>query len=392
MTDAPASRRTAVREAVRERAVKAGADLPQDDGADGKVAGAVATAKGLTELWKRSRPGRTFQRYSAGRGALLCGGIAYSALFSVFAALAIGYTIFSSILGDNEELQESVLEQVNSFVPGLLDLDGDGPAKGIKPEDLVVAQGLSWTSVIASAVLLWTAISFMTALRRGVRAMFGLSEVGQSFVLSKVWALVGFLGLAVGVVVSTAASILVTQLGQVLEEYLHLGDLGGVLVVLAGLAVSLVIDSLLVAGVIVVLAGARPRARALWSGVLMAGVAFGVLRYLGTAVVAGSASKNALLASFAVLVTLLLLVNFVARVLLLASAWIANPEYVDPHPAPVETPAERAEREARVHAGQGNGYPWSPLVRGVRRGLLPRPRRLVARGEALRPETRPDDR
>lgn len=151
------------------------------------------------------------------------------------------------------------------------------------------------------------------------------------------------------------------------------------------------IDTVVVVGVVVVVAGARPRGRDLWIGAVVAGVAFGALRALGTSVVAGGADKNALLASVAVVVTLLLLVNFVSRVLLLVAAWMADPAYVEPHPEPVETLRERVDREREIRAGQGYGYPWSPLVRGVRRGLRPRPRRLVRRGEALRPETRPGE-
>lgn len=48
--------------------------------------------------------------------------------------------------------------------------------------------------------------------------------------------------------------------------------------------------------------------------------------------VAGSATKNPVLASFAVVVTLLVWVNLIARIVLLAAAWTANPP---PQPSPV---------------------------------------------------------
>ena len=56
----------------------------------------------------------------------------------------------------------------------------------------------------------------------------------------------------------------------------------------------------------------------------------GIVRTLGTTVVAGSVSKNPLFTSVAVLVTLLVWVNLIARILLLAAAWTADPPYVEP--------------------------------------------------------------
>ena len=44
-------------------------------------------AKALLGRCRRTRATRALARYSAGRGPLLAGGIAYTGLFSVFAAL-----------------------------------------------------------------------------------------------------------------------------------------------------------------------------------------------------------------------------------------------------------------------------------------------------------------
>ncbi|BDZ40924.1 hypothetical protein GCM10025865_02230 [Paraoerskovia sediminicola] len=366
------------------------ADAPSSTTETSTVATLVDRGKKVADWWKHSRPGRAMQHYGGERGTLLCGGIAFSALFSVFAALAIGYTIFANVLGSNTELQTTVLNEINSFVPGLIQT-AEEPDGLLEPSQLLVAQGFSWSAIIPALVLLWTAISFMTFLRRGVRAMFGLSEIGQNFVLGKVWALVGFLGLAVGVVLSSGVSIVVSSLGTWFLDLVGVGTGHDWLLTVAGLAVSLLIDTTVVAGIVVVVAGARPSRRDLWIGALICGVAFAVLRYAGTSLVVGSATASPLLGSFVVVVTLLLLVNFISRVLLMVSAWMADPPFVEPHPDPVETPEERAERERAVREGPGTGYLWSPVVRGIRRGVRPRPRRLVERGEALRPETRPED-
>jgi membrane protein len=82
--------------------------------------------------------------------------------------------------------------------------------------------------------------------------------------------------------------------------------------------------------IVVVLAGIRPPWRDLRQGALIAGVGLGVVRVLGTSVVSGSVGSNPVLASFAVIVVLLLWLNLVARIVLLAAAWTADPQ---PEPA-----------------------------------------------------------
>ncbi|WP_170982082.1 YihY/virulence factor BrkB family protein [Cellulosimicrobium cellulans] len=377
-----------------------------------------ARVDALVERWKDSRPGRATYRYLYARGALLCGGIAYSALFSLFAALTIGYTVFMRVLGGREELMDVVFGEINELVPGLIALDGE-PGE-IRPDQLLLDSGLSVTSVVAGVVLLFSVVSFMYHLRGAVRTMFGVSDVGQRPVLARARALLGFFLLALFLLVSAVAGIAVTSLGNQILEAIGLSGGPAVLVTGAGLVVSVLLDALVVVVVVRLLAGVRVRRRDLLVGSLTAAVGFGVLRYLGSSFVESSATRNALLASFAVLVTLLLLVNFTARILLAVCAWMANPPRPpDPVPdgarhardgrpeLPVldgDTPADgrhlRAPRHAvenrrddvedrrdavegtrdavvpsteeHLRAGHGSHRPWSPLVRGIRRGRLPR--------------------
>ncbi|MCB7136501.1 YihY/virulence factor BrkB family protein [Cellulosimicrobium marinum] len=366
----------------------------------------AAKGRDLGEWWKDSRPGRAVYRYLYARGALLCGGIAYSALFSLFAALTIGYTVFMQVLGGREELMDAVFEQINELIPGLIDTGKGGV---LAPEDLLLDSGSTLTSVVAGLVLLFSAVSFMYHLRGAIRTMFGASDVGQSPVLARLRGLVGFVLLALSIVVSTAAGIVVTTVGTRALDALGITGGAAVLVTTAGLVVSVLVDAVVVALVVVFLGGVDVKRTDLLVGSLVAGLAFGVLRYLGTSIVASSAQRNALLASFAVLVTLLLLVNFLARVLLVVCAWMADPPRErEPEPGGprhardgrpelpvVDGPRTGQGRHARgaiqdrgatadgaggapssreehVRAGHGRGRPWSPVVRGVRRGRLPR--------------------
>lgn len=273
--------------------------------------------------WQATRAGRALARYDLANGSVLCGGMAYAALFSLFAALTIGYTLFVRVLGGSAELRDAVLTQVDTWIPGLVDTGHGGV---LSPSDLVLSSGLSWTSVVAAAVLLWSATNFMGALRTSVRAMFGVTENGGNPVTERLRQLLGFVLLGAGVLVTAAASVAVSVAVPWTLESLGLEGAAVSFGVRAGGAVvTLALDAAVVAAVVRFVGGMRVPLRDLLTGSLAVGVVAGVLRYLGTEIVTTAASRNALLASFAVVVTVLVLVNLLARVLLLATAWMSDP-------------------------------------------------------------------
>ena len=271
--------------------------------------------------WQETRAGRALAQYDLANGSVLCGGMAYAALFSLFAALTIGYTLFVRVLGGNTDLRLAVLTQVDTWIPGLVDTGSGGV---LTPSDLVLSTGISWTSVVAVAVLLWSATNFMGALRTSVRAMFGLAENGANPVTERLRQLLGFVLLGVGVLVTAAASVVVSAAVPWTLDQVGLGEGAGWAVRAVGFLLTVVLDAAVVAAAIRFVGGVRPARRDLLLGSLAVGIVAGGLRLLGTEVIASTATRNALLASFAVVVTLLILVNLLARVLLLASAWMST--------------------------------------------------------------------
>ncbi|NUU15928.1 YihY/virulence factor BrkB family protein [Cellulomonas humilata] len=291
----------------------------------------AARGKALFVWWKHTRPGRANARFRARSGGVLSGGIAYAALFSVFAALTISYTAFVAVLGDNDELRERVLRAVDTTYPHLLDT-GDGQG-AIDPEVLELSTNLTVAGIVAVVVLLLSAIAAMTALRRSVRAMFA-TELGGNPVLGKARDLGGFVGMGFAVLLSAT---LTTGLGTVASwilDALGWDGLTTAVVRALGILVAFAIDVALFVLVVTVLAAEHPPRRDLVRGALVAATGLGIVRTLGTTVVAGSVSRNPLFTSVAVLVTLLVWVNLIARIMLLAAAWTADPPYVAPPGAP----------------------------------------------------------
>lgn len=293
----------------------------------GGVKGLIARVTALLAWWQRTRPARANARFGSAGGGVLTGGIAYAALFSVFAGLTIGYTAFMAVLGGNEELRQTVLDTVDANLPGLVDTGGDSTGL-IDPSSLEFSRGLGIASIIAFVVLLMSAISAMAALRTAVRAMFGEDPAGgDNAVIGKLRQLGAFVGMALAILLSAVLSIGTTTAADWLLGLVGLEDstAGAITVRGLGILVALVVDAATFCLIVVLLSGLRPAWKDLRGGALIAGVGLGVVRVLGTSVVAGSASSNPILTSFAVIVTLLVWMNLIARIVLLAAAWTADP-------------------------------------------------------------------
>src|SRR4051794_23434630 len=297
----------------------------------------VGRAKALFAWWNHTRPARANARFGAHGGGVLTGGIAYAALFSVFAALTIGYTVFMAVLGGNDELRQKVLDAVNAYLPGLVDT-GDGQGV-ISPDSLTLSHGLTIAGIVAVVVLLLSAIAAMAALRTAVRAMFADAGPAGNVVLGKARELGGFAGMLVAVLFSALATTGVATAASWILDALGWGGATSFVLRGLGILVAFVIDAAMFLLIVKVLAGENPPWRDLRWGAVIAAVGIGVVRILGTSVVAGSVNKNPLFASVAVIVTLLVWINLIARIVLLAAAWTADPPYVDPAAAEATAPA-----------------------------------------------------
>jgi membrane protein len=304
----------------------------------------IELGKAALARWEETRVGRSLVRYDLANGSVLSGGMAYAALFSLFAALTIGYTVLVRAIGGDLGLRDAVLEQVDTWVPGLVDTGAGGV---LSPSDLVLSTGLSWTSVVATVVLLWSATNFMGALRTSVRAMFGVTENGVNPVTERLRQLLGFVLLGVGVLVTAAASVAVAA--AVPWTLASLGLEGPVVsfsVRAGGALVTLALDAAIVAVMVRYVGGMHVPLRDLLTGSFAVGIVAGVLRYLGTEIITAAAARNALLASFVVVVTVLVLVNILARVLLLTTAWMSQSKaLIDAEARPeTDTPTTPAQR------------------------------------------------
>ncbi|MFB9730564.1 YihY/virulence factor BrkB family protein [Ornithinimicrobium kibberense] len=286
----------------------------------------------LLDVGRQPRLVRAGLRYVIAWGNLGSGGVTFTALLSLTAALTIIVNTARAFLGGRPELVAGVIDIVNSVVPGIVD---DGSNDGlIGAEDLLRDGTWGWTTAISTVVILWTAITMMTGLRRTVRQMFGLGGAPLRFVRGKVIDLWGFFLLTLTIFTSSAAVSAMTLLGEDLMAWLGLrSSVAGWLLAGAALLLIAVLDALLVWLVLRVISKIRTPWADMRQGMVLGAVGFGLLRVGGASVV-GAISAGPLFSTFAAVATLMLTLNLALRWLLFVAAWTANPPaaHVPVHP------------------------------------------------------------
>jgi len=296
------------------------------------------------EWSKQQRPYRTVDRFSDIGGNIVSAGMAYQALFATFAALWVGFGVFGIVLRGRPSLQAATVEYINTFVPGLI---GDGTSQGaVSLGMLLSTRTIDWTSLVAALALLWVAVSWFTGTRRAVRLIFRVPRAYSTAVRMKLRDAGLATGFGVAIILSAVLSFVGTQVLHGLFVRFGVSEptwlLTGVTNISALVAMVL-FDTIVLVAIVRVLAGIRVERFNLLTGALMGAVVLGVIKVLGSLLLAG-ASSNPLLASFAVLIGMLIWFNLIARVVLLTAAWIAAGVSAEEHQRQVlQSPAAQVD-------------------------------------------------
>ncbi len=283
----------------------------------------VSRGKKLKSRFDQTHAGRMVARYGEQNGNVLAGGIAYYSLVSIAAGLVIGATVVSFLAQYIPNVRSKFFEVLANALPGVV---GSG-------SDALVSQNTTLATTATGLVGLFAlllganrATRFIGGLRTSVVAMLGrdagnpLQGKARDFMALAAIVLIGIAGLAVQLVASRAAKWLVDLMGD--------GTLSEWLLRVPALTVGLVIDMMFVAMAIVVLGHARAPWSRLWPVLLVTAAVIGVLRF-GSSLLVGSAADNAVLASIAAVVTLLIFVDFTMRAILMAAAWMGAHRTID---------------------------------------------------------------
>ncbi len=304
----------------------------------------VAQVSRATRWVKAFKPYRVYINFSHSDGNLRAAGMGFQALFAIFAAIWLGFSVAGIWLAGNDELLRAIADIINRAIPGLI-----GPDGVIKPQDLAsTTTTFGWTGVIAAISLLWTAISWLYYTRQAVRAIFGLSRDTTNYVLQKI----RDLGLAIAfgfvLVLSGVLMIVSTEAATFLLGLLSLDQHSfwtSAITKFAGIVVSLLLNIVVLGTMFRVLSRVAIPWRNLFFGSLLGAAALAGLSFLG-GLLLGTANKNPLLATFAVFVGLLVWFNLTSRVMLLSGSWIAVGMFDRGISPRIVTPEQRAAEEA----------------------------------------------
>jgi len=320
----------------------AGSPLAGSPLAGSPLAGQVRRIAERAQRWK---PMRVIRRYGDRRGPLLAAGLSFQAVFAVFAAIWVAFSVAGLALGANHQLRDALFDLIGNAVPGLIDRGSGG---AISEKALLSTPALSWTGAIALVGTLSTAIGWLGSARGAIRDLAGLASPATNPVLLKLKDLGLALAFGAALLVSAALSVFSTAAMNATLALLHVDEhaLPAILTArLLGLALMFGLDACVLAGFYRIVAGVAIPRGPLWQGALLGALALGVLQVLGTSLL-GGATKNPLLASFAVIIGLMIWFNLVCQVILIAAAWVvvtANDRGV-----PLDPVGERRARDAEV--------------------------------------------
>ena len=272
---------------------------------------------------QRRKAMRVFLRFGHDRGPILASGMAYQALFAVFAALWVTFSVIGLVLSGDVALRSLVLDFLADLVPGLV---ADGTKKGaIDPDDFSSGLAFSLSSIFAIGALLFTALGWLDTARGSVRTLFDLPPVSTNPVLQKLIDLALGLAFAALLLVAAGLSFAGTTATESALDWLGVDErsfIGLALSRAVTLVVAVLVYAVALAGLYRLLARVKVPARILRHGVLLGAIGLAALTVTG-GLLLGGAQSNPLIGSFAVVAGLLIYYNFVSQVILIAATWMA---------------------------------------------------------------------
>lgn len=265
---------------------------------------------------------RAVLRYVGRRGPVLADAVTYRALFSVFAAVLLGFSIAALWLSGDDAAWDAVVGAVDAAVPGLIATAG---REGIVDPAIISAPtGLSIAGVVSLIGLIGSGLGAIGSLRVAIRSMAGTVQTDVA------WYIVILRNVLLALIIAGTfiAAAALTVAGEFVVDMLAAAvglptSSAAVRWMVRGLSlvVVLALNAVLIAAAFRMLSGVRASARSLWSGALIGGIALLVLQELSGLFV-GGARANPLLATFASLLALLLWLNLSTQVILIVSSFI----------------------------------------------------------------------
>ncbi|TMR98043.1 YihY/virulence factor BrkB family protein [Nonomuraea basaltis] len=303
-----------------------------------RIAEAKAWGRGKVDDWRVRRLSidhliRAVQRYQLQFGDRLAGAVTYFAFLSFFPLVALSYAVLGFVVATSETTRDALEAAIVERLPGIatqLDLDAIAKAKAA-------------AGIIGLLGLLYAGLGALDALRGALREMSMTTEPPLGFLAGKLRDLASLVMLGVTMITSVLVAGFATTATDNVMNFLFGSEsaLATVGLRVAGVAASVGADWLL----FLILLGwvARPTQpfRVIAKGALLGAIGFGLLKQVATLLL-GQTLANPVYGTFAVIVGLLIWMNFSARLVLYVAAWTATAGFCPP-PSPSPVPPATSE-------------------------------------------------
>ncbi|WP_406318692.1 YihY/virulence factor BrkB family protein [Streptosporangium sp. NBC_01639] len=271
---------------------------------------------------------RTVQRYQIQSGDRLAGAVTYFAFLSFFPIIALAFAVFGVFLSVRPDAVTTLQRAIDQYLPGLAD---QLPIQQI-------ADSRASAGTIGLIGLLYAGLGAIDALRGALREISMTVEAPLNFFLGKLRDLAALVLIGLTAIASVLVGGFATQASGTVAGWLGLSRsvLGSGSVWLAGLAVSVLADTVLFVIILRWMGRSRQPFRVIFRGALLGALAFGLLKQLAALILSWTLN-NPIYGVFAVMVGLLVWINLSVRVILYAAAWTETAS-LGPPPAPTPIP------------------------------------------------------
>lgn len=278
---------------------------------------------------------RAVKHFGDRLGAQLAAAVTYFGFLSFFPIIALAFAAVGYVIAYVPEADKAVESALSSIFPGMI-----GTGSG-QINVAAIASRRGSVGLIGLVGLLYSGLGWISALRTSLQSVFDVvAEEKRNFLLGKLFDLIvlGVIGFVL--VVSVSLSTAVTGFTDSVISWLGLSSVPGMGTVLTVLAmlVGVVASTVLFFTMYKLLPKHNAPTRSVVQGAVIAAVGFEILKQLAGLVI-GNVTGNPLYGAFAIMIALLVWINYFAQLAVLGASWAATATL------PEESSEEEAEPE-----------------------------------------------
>lgn len=255
------------------------------------------------------------EHYGSVKAAQQAGAVTYFAFLSFFPLLALAVFVLGRLSSLYDGPDVDLKNTIDSVVPGVI-----GTGEGmISLEDIRTFSG--WAAVFGVAGVLYSGLGWISALRDALLVVFETPDKEQpGFVAGKLRDLIALVVLGLVLLVAVAVTGFVSGFSEDVLGWIGLDTELRWLVELLTIALGLVANAVLFFLMFRLLADPHVPRRSLWSGALVGGVVFEVLKQLSS-VLLELTKGNPAFQAFGIALILVVWMNYTSRVILYSASW-----------------------------------------------------------------------